>query len=42
MPENANEYLNWFHAIIKQDGHGAIVRVLTDIKKNILVRQNAE
>jgi hypothetical protein len=36
-PEYAQEYLTWHQAIVKKDGLGAIVRVLTDIKRNILV-----
>jgi len=36
-PEFATEYTTWHQAIVKKDGLGAIVRVLTDIKRNILV-----
>ena len=32
----ATEYLYWHQMIIKIDGIGAIVRVSTDIKRNIL------
>mmetsp|Transcript_10376 Transcript_10376/g.9380 ORF Transcript_10376/g.9380 Transcript_10376/m.9380 type:complete len:136 (-) Transcript_10376:176-583(-) len=37
MPKSSTEFLNWHQAIVKQDGIGAIVRVATNIKRNILV-----
>ncbi len=37
MPKHASEFLNWQQAIVKKDGLGAIVRVVSDIKRNILV-----
>eukprot|EP01084_Bolivina_argentea_P163909 285070_1 len=36
-PSNSTEYLNWHQSIVKMDGIGAIVRVSTNIKRNILV-----
>jgi len=37
MPKSATEFLNWQQAIVKLDGIGAICRVVTNIKRNILV-----
>ena len=37
MPKSSTEFLNWHQAIVKQDGIGVIVRVATNIKRNILV-----
>ena len=37
QPKSATEFLHWHQAIVKMDGIGAIVRVATNIKRNILV-----
>ena len=37
MPAAATDFLNWHQAIVKLDGIGAICRVATNIKRNILV-----
>ena len=37
MPSKSTEFLNWHQAIVTKDGIGAIVRVATNIKRNILV-----
>mmetsp|Transcript_9802 Transcript_9802/g.14930 ORF Transcript_9802/g.14930 Transcript_9802/m.14930 type:complete len:136 (+) Transcript_9802:91-498(+) len=37
QPKTATEFLNWQQAIVKMDGVGVIVRVATNIKRNILV-----
>merc|ERR1712154_178611 len=37
QPNSATEFLNWHQAIVKMDGIGAITRVATNIKRNILV-----
>ncbi|ETO23706.1 hypothetical protein RFI_13472 [Reticulomyxa filosa] len=34
--EHAETFLSWQQAIVKKDGLGAIVRILSDIKRNIL------
>jgi len=39
-PEYATDYLAWQQAIVKKDGVGAIVRILTDIKRNVLSTAN--
>ena len=35
-PQYSTEYLAWQQAIVKKDGLGVIVRVVSDIKRNIL------
>ena len=37
MPKSSTDFLNWHQAIVKMDGIGVIVRVATNIKRNILV-----
>jgi len=39
-PEYATDFLTWQQAIVKKDGIGAIVRVVTDIKRNVLATAN--
>eukprot|EP01083_Nonionella_stella_P192463 711401_1 len=37
QPSSSTEFLNWHQSIVKKDGIGVIVRVATNIKRNILV-----